>query len=94
MTKERLFLRKSQRNQQSGEIEKTDRKITGWDNAWKTYEHLSTLDPVAETIDFPDIRKELNKGWRRKDEKSPFYTFGGGRSRDVYTLPERFKSVF
>jgi hypothetical protein len=49
---------------------------------------------VAETVDFPDIRKALNKGWRRKDEKSPFFTFGGGRSKEVYRLPERFATVF
>lgn len=94
MTEARLATRRAQRNQQSGELEKTERKVTGWDNAWNTYKHLSTLEPVAETVDFPDLYAELNKGWRRKDEKSPFFTFGGGRSREVYKLPNRFATVF
>lgn len=94
MTEARLATRRAQRNQQSGELEKTERKVTGWDNAWNTYKHLSTLEPVAETVDFPDLYVELNKGWRRKDEKSPFFTFGGGRSREVYKLPNRFSTVF
>ena len=94
MTKDRLLVRKKMRLQQSGALEDSDRKVTGWDNAWKTYEHLSTLAPVAETVDHPDLRETLNKGWRRKDEKSPFFTFGGGRSREVYKLPPRFASVF
>lgn len=94
MTHDRLSLRRSQRNQQSGVLNKTTRKVTGWDNAWDTYEHLSGLEPVAETVDFPDLRKTLNAGWRRKDEKSPFYTFGGGRSKEVYRLPNRFSTVF
>jgi hypothetical protein len=94
MTEERLQLRKSQRNQQSGALDKTERKITGWDNAWETYKQLSARVPVAETVDHSKLREELNKGWRRKDPKNPFYTFGGGRSKEVYTLPERFSSIF
>ncbi|MEM9577393.1 MAG: glycosyltransferase family 2 protein [Pseudomonadota bacterium] len=94
MTEERLSLRRAQREQQSGALEDTERKVTGWDNAWETYKHLSTLEPVAETVDFPEVREKLNAGWRRKDDKSPFFTFGGGRSKEVYKLPERFASVF
>jgi hypothetical protein len=94
MTEERLQLRKSQRNQQSGALDETKRKITGWDNAWETYKQLSARIPVAETVDHSELREELNKGWRRKDPKNPFYTFGGGRSKEVYRLPERFSSVF
>jgi hypothetical protein len=94
MTEERLSLRRAQRKQQSGALSETKRKVTGWDNAWETYKKLSALEPVAETVDFPQLREKLNAGWRRKDEKSPFYTFGGGRSKEVYRLPERFAAVF
>lgn len=94
MCHERLMLRKSQRNQQSGALDDTKRKVTGWDNAWETYKALSAKEPVAETVDFPELRAELIKGWRRKDEKSPFFTFGGGRSKEVYRLPDRFAQVF
>lgn len=94
MTEERLSLRRSQRDQQSGKLEDSKRKVTGWDNAWQTYLQLSVKEPVAETVDFPELREELNAGWRRKDEKSPFFTFGGGRSKEVYALPERFAEVF
>lgn len=94
MTEERLSLRRAQRDQQSGALKETERKVTGWDNAWHTYKALSVLEPVAETVDFPDLRAALEKGWRRKDEKSPFFTFGGGRSKEVYRLPERFAAVF
>lgn len=94
MTEERLSLRRAQRTQQSGALDDTERKVTGWDNAWETYKKLSSLNPVAETVDFPEEREKLNAGWRKKDEKSPFYTFGGSRSREVYKLPERFAHVF
>lgn len=94
MTEARLFLRKSQRTRQSGALEQTKRKVTGWDNAWETYKQLSMKEPVAETVDFPDLRQKLNDGWRRKDEKSPFFTFGGGRSKELYQLPDRFARVF
>ena len=94
MTEDRLSLRRAQRDQQSGALQETERKVTGWDNAWQTYKHLSALEPVAETVDFPELRDKLNAGWRRKDDKSPFFTFGGGRSKEVYRLPERFAAVF
>lgn len=94
MCKERMALRRSQRNLQSGELGKTSRKTTGWDHAWETYKQLSVRVPVKETVQFPQLIQDLNNGWRRKDEKSPFFTFGGGRSREVYRLPPRFASVF
>jgi len=94
MTEDRLSLRRAQRNQQSGKMEDDARKATGWDTAWYTYKQLSAREPVAETVDFPELRAELNAGWRRKDEKSPFYTFGGGRSKELYKLPQRFGALF
>lgn len=92
MTVERLALRREQRIVQSGEIQETGRKRTGWDTALDEYKALSQREPVAETVEFADERKEMLDNWRVK--KGSFWSLGGGRSADVFRLPQRFASVF
>lgn len=93
MTHDRLATRRAQRNIQSGALAETERKTTGWDHAWDQYLALSKLDPVAETVDFPEFRTHMINGRKLRDDKV-FWTFGGGRSGQVYRLPERFATLF
>ena len=93
MTHDRLAVRKEQRHIQSGDLAEVDRKVTGWDTAWDSYLSLSKKDPVAETVDFPEFRKEMIEGRHPKNDGA-FWMMGGGRSSDVYRLPERFAALF
>lgn len=92
MTKARLATRRAQRERQSGALEEVERKTTGWDTAWATYTALSKQKPRAETVDFPEFRKEMIAGWRPK--KAVYFAPGGARPPGVYRLPERFRTLF
>jgi len=92
MTEARLATRRAQRVIQSGALEEVEREKTGWDTAWETYKALSKETPRAETVDFPEFRKEMVDGWREK--KVVYFSPGGARPKGVYRLPERFKAVF
>lgn len=92
MTEARLATRRAQRDIQSGSLEEVERKKTGWDTAWETYKALSKEKPRAETVDFPEFRKEMVDGWREK--KVVYWAPGGARPKGVYRLPERFKVLF
>lgn len=92
MTEARLATRRAQRDLQSGSLEEVEREKTGWDTAWETYQALSREKPRAETVEFPEFRKEMVEGWREK--KVVYFAPGGARPKGVYRLPERFKAVF
>lgn len=92
MTETRLATRRAQRVIQSGSLAETERKATGWDTAWETYSALSREEPRAETVDFPEFRKEMVDGWRPK--KVVYWSPGGARPKGVYRLPERFSRLF
>jgi hypothetical protein len=92
MTEQRLAMRRAQRDIQSGSLEEVERQKTGWDTAWKTYKALSKEAPRAETVDFPEFRKEMIDGWHPK--KEVYFAPGGARPPGVYRLPERFRTLF
>ena len=92
MTEARLATRRAQRVIQSGALEEVEREKTGWDTAWETYKALSKETPRAETVEFPEFRKEMVDGWREK--KVVYFAPGGARPKGVYRLPERFKVLF
>jgi Glycosyl transferase family 2 len=92
MTEKRLATRRAQRDLQSGSLDVVERQKTGWDTAWETYKALSKDTPRAETVDFPEFRKEMIDGWREK--KVVYFAPGGARPKGVYRLPERFKTLF
>jgi len=92
MTEKRLATRRAQREIQSGALEEVEREKTGWDTAWDTYKALSKMKPKAETVDFPEFRKEMIDGWKPK--KVVYWAPGGARPPGVYRLPERFKALF
>jgi hypothetical protein len=93
MTEARLAVRREQRHIQSGALEESDRKPTGWDQAWDQYLALSKRAPLAETVDFPEFRAEMVEG-RHPKEGGAYWMMGGGRSSEVYRLPERFARLF
>lgn len=92
MTEARLATRREQRTLQSGALGDSERAATGWDTAWATYSTLCKETPLAETIDFPDFRKEMIDGWKPK--KVVYFAPGGARPKGVYSLPDRFARLF
>ncbi|WP_208348281.1 glycosyltransferase family 2 protein [Pseudaestuariivita rosea] len=92
MTKDRLALRREQRNIASGDLKEVKRKATGWDTAWDDYQIYAKREPVAETASFPEVRAKMLEGWKVK--KGSYWSLSGGRSKEVYRLPERFSELF
>lgn len=60
-----------------------------WTRDVESYLTLSKLEPVAETMDFTEFRRVMVE---QKKEVRPgsHWFFGGGRSKVLYRLPERF----
>lgn len=49
--------------------------------------------PVREDVELPEFRKKMIEGQQHlHDGKVTF--FGGGRTKELYRLPERFAAVF
>jgi Glycosyl transferase family 2 len=92
-THDRLALRREQRTQQSGALGEVERKVTGWDTAWTTFQGLSKRKTKAETADFPEVRAEMMAKRYQKGD-GVFWAMGGQRSYDIYKLPERFARLF
>lgn len=92
MVTERLKGRKDLRATMTGE---RDPNVVGkaWGRDLETFLKLSQLKPVREDADLPDFRKKMIEGQQHlHDGKVTF--FGGGRSKELYRLPDRFASVF
>lgn len=93
---ERSVARLTQRTQMR-EVMDAGRDPSKTNDAWsadlKKLEALSSKVPVSQTIDFPEFRKTMiDKTQLLHNDTVAF--FGGGRSKDVFRLPERFWSVF
>lgn len=77
-------------------MEKTRGGATNTRNTWEagtaSFDRLSTLDVVAETIDFPQIREKMIT--ERQAASTGNWFFGKTRGQDLYRLPERFSDVF
>ena len=60
-----------------------------WTKDAESYLRLAKLEPVAETVDFAAFRKVMVE---QKKEVRPgsHWFFGGGRSKVLYRLPDRF----
>jgi hypothetical protein len=89
---QRLATRRAQRAVQSGSLEEVEREKTGWDTAWDTYSSLCKQKPLREDVEFPEFRAEMIAGWREK--KVVYWAPGGARPKGLYSLPQRFASVF
>jgi hypothetical protein len=72
-----------------------DPKAAGkaWGNDLETFLALSRLSASREDAELPEFRKKMIEGQQHlHDGKITF--FGGGRSKELYRLPDRFASVF
>jgi hypothetical protein len=64
-----------------------------WAKSIETYERLALQEPQETTIDFPAFREKMRKD--AKDLHNGKVTFfGGGRSKELYRLPDRFSRLF
>ncbi|MFP5478145.1 MAG: glycosyltransferase family 2 protein [Alphaproteobacteria bacterium] len=89
---ERLQGRKELRATMSGE-DHVKGKGKAWGNDLATFQKLSKLKPVREDAELADFRRKmLDQKEDLHDGKITF--FGGGRTKELYRLPERFASVF
>ncbi len=86
---ERLKSRATMRD----EVYKDSDKKDVWAKSIDTYERLARQEPKDTTIEFPEFRKLMLEG--SKDLHNGKVTFfGGGRSKELYRLPDRFTSLF
>jgi hypothetical protein len=89
---ERLKGRKDMRATMAGD---RDLKDVGkaWGKDLENFLALSKLTATREDAELPAFRKKMVEGQQHlHDGKITF--FGGGRSRELYRLPDRFASVF
>lgn len=70
-----------------------DEGTSQWGKALDDFKRLSQGTPVAEDAELPDFRRKMIEDQQHlHDGKITF--FGGGRSKSLYRLPDRFASVF
>jgi len=70
-----------------------DGKKDVWAKSIETYKKLACQTPRDTTIDFPEFRtKMLGEAKDLHDGRVTF--FGGGRSKELYRLPDRFTTLF
>jgi hypothetical protein len=92
MVTERLKGRKEMRKTMAGD---RDPKDVGqaWGNDLEKFLKLAKGKPVREDAELPEFRRKMVEGKQDlHDGKVTF--FGGGRSKELYYLPERFAHVF
>lgn len=69
------------------------KKKDTWAKSIATYKRLALQEPQETTIDFPEFRSKMTA--EAKDLHNGKVTFfGGGRSKVLYRLPDRFTSLF
>ena len=87
---ERLIGRAEMRKVMQSEAEV--QKKQPWSNAIEGFRNLALQEPKDTTLDFPDFRRRMVE--KAKDLHNGKVTFfGGGRGKDLYRLPERFREV-
>jgi hypothetical protein len=89
---ERLKSRRDMR-QTMNNAEETDPLSGAWANDIASLEDLSSRVPEKETIDFPEFRQKMVDGMKLLHNDTVAF-WGGGRTKEVYRLPERFGTVF
>ncbi len=89
---ERLGGRKEMREIMTGE---KDPATVGhaWGKDLENFRKLAAGRPVREDAELPEFRRKMVEGQQLlHDDKVAFW--GGGRTKELYRLPERFASVF
>ena len=89
---ERLGGRKELREVITGD-RPADEGSAAWRKDLETYLRLSKGVAVREDVELTDFRKKMIEGQQDlHDGKITF--FGGGRTKELYRLPDRFAAVF
>lgn len=86
---DRLKLRADMRK----ELDEKSGKSHGWSKSIETFSRLALQKPVETTLEFAEFRKKM------RDEATDLHNgkvtfFGGGRSKELYQLPDRFTTLF
>ncbi|MDP3340996.1 glycosyltransferase family 2 protein [Frigidibacter sp.] len=91
ITLARLESRRQMKVQEAETTEGKPRRSI-WERDAESFLKLSKLEPVAETVDFAEFRTRMVE---EKREVTPggHWFFGGGRSKELYRLPERFTGL-
>lgn len=89
----RLNSRKELNIARMGSRDETGRAKNSWDTGTETFDLLSQQDPVAETMDFADFRKQMVEGRKQAPDTGNWF-FKNMRSKELYRLPERFTTLF
>lgn len=76
----------------AGEPAATSPRRATWTNDAESYLRLSKLEPVAETVDFADFRRVMVEQ-KKAVKPGGHWFFGGGRSKVLYRLPDRFTQL-
>ena len=86
---------KSRERRLAGKTEEEKKQMQkggwGWTSVEGTFRALSQKEPVAETIDHPEFRRDMLE---KRILRPPFTLMGGGRPPELYRLPERFNGIF
>ena len=64
-----------------------------WAKSIETYKKLALQEPSDTTIAFPEFRRKMLEGAQDLHNGKVTF-FGGGRSKGLYRLPDRFTSLF
>jgi hypothetical protein len=93
LTLARLESRKAMKAQEAETIGTDVVRRSTWEKDIEAFMALSKLEPVAETVDFPEFRQKMIDG-KKTVSAGGHWFFGGGRSKVVYRLPDRFAALF
>lgn len=91
-TMARLEGRRQMKAQEAATVGEDKPRRSIWEKDGETYERLSRQEPVAETVDFTAFRKLMVEK-KREVKPGGHWFFGGGRSKELYRLPERFTGL-
>jgi hypothetical protein len=92
LSRARLERRRQWIEAKHGSTEPTAGGVSRWGDGTRGFDRLSAQEPVAETVEFPDLRKRMIAGRTRAETGNWF--FGKARSAELYRLPDRFAGLF
>lgn len=86
---ERLKLRADMRK----EPDEKSGKTHAWSKSIETFRRLALQNPQETTLAFPEFRKKMREEAQHLHNGKVTF-FGGGRSKKLYQLPDRFTTLF
>ena len=92
VSRARLTGRKAWIEEKNGPRDPAAKSGNRWYQGTDDFDHLSSLEPVAERCEFPEFVQKMQKG--RTQASSGYWFFRNTRSSELYRLPERFSTLF